>query len=197
MSEVGRHPLGLPAGSVRAILTLATLFIVVLKLYRGEKVALFWSETLMIALAHYFSMRRFVHLTPELLERLRAEGAVEDDRRPLFLPKYTIRLIVILSFVGLTYFLYIEGRLWSNLYALTLIASAFFFFLGYFFNRLFSWLFKGKQLHLNWIDDIKALAVLLPVLILLVLTALDQLQLVPEAVRNFIALLILFYFGSR
>ena len=197
MSEVRRHPLKLPAGSVRAILTLATLFIVILKLYRGENVVLFWSETLMIALGHYFSMRRFVHLTPELIERLKSEGVIEDDKRPLYLPQYTIRIVVILSFVGLTYFLYKEGRLWDNLSSLTLIASAFFFFLGYFFNRFFSWFFKGKHLHLNWIDDLKALAVLIPVGVLVVLTAFNMLDVVPQPVRNLIALLILFYFGSR
>ena len=53
-----RPPLGLPRGSVRALLTLMIVGVVAAKLIRGLQVELLWTETLMIALAHYFTSRQ-------------------------------------------------------------------------------------------------------------------------------------------
>lgn len=49
-----RPPLGLPTGSVRAILTLLILAVVVHEIVLGREVAVIWTETLVISLAYYF-----------------------------------------------------------------------------------------------------------------------------------------------
>ena len=77
-----RPPLGLPNGSVRALLTLLIVAVVISQVARGQHVSTLWTETLMIALAHYFSTRRFIKLAPELIHQLEAEGAVETELHP-------------------------------------------------------------------------------------------------------------------
>ena len=74
-----RPPLGLPSGSVRALLTLLIVAVVIAQVARGQAVEPLWVETLMIALAHNFTSRRFVSLPPELVRRLEAEGHLEEE----------------------------------------------------------------------------------------------------------------------
>ena len=47
------------------MLTLMIVAVVMAQLVRGQEVELLWTETLMIALAHYFTSRRFIKLPPE------------------------------------------------------------------------------------------------------------------------------------
>jgi len=47
-------PLGLPTGSVRALLTLIVVSVVITQLSLNREVNPLWTETLLIALAHYF-----------------------------------------------------------------------------------------------------------------------------------------------
>jgi hypothetical protein len=55
-----RPPLGLPSGSVRALLTFLIVAVVLVQLARGRDVETLWTETMMIALAHYFTSRLLV-----------------------------------------------------------------------------------------------------------------------------------------
>jgi hypothetical protein len=68
-----RPPLGLPSGSVRALLTLLIVAVVMAQVVRGREVEPLWTETLMIALAHYLTSRRFLHLVPDKMPN-RREG---------------------------------------------------------------------------------------------------------------------------
>src|SRR5688572_26309267 len=95
-----RPPLGLPSGSVRAILTLLIVAVVVVQVIRGTEVERLWIETLMIALAHYFTSRRFISLPPDVIRRLETEGHVEHEAHPLCLPRHSIRAILALTFIG-------------------------------------------------------------------------------------------------
>ena len=61
-------PLGLPTGSVRALLTLIVVAVVVTKMVFHRPPDSIWIETLLIALAHYFTSRRFVSLSPEIMQ---------------------------------------------------------------------------------------------------------------------------------
>src|SRR5579872_1582039 len=85
-----RPPLGLPTGSIRALLTLLILAVVVHEIVLGREVAVIWTETLVIALAYYFTYRRFVMLSPAVLSRLEQDGAIQRESNPLFLPRGSI-----------------------------------------------------------------------------------------------------------
>src|SRR5437016_3877903 len=108
-----RPPLGLPNGSVRALLTLLIVAVVFVQVVRGHQVESLWTETLMIALAHYFTSRRFIHLAPDVIRRLEEEGKIEVEAHPLYLPRHSVRAILILAFVGFAIYLYREHQFWE------------------------------------------------------------------------------------
>lgn len=100
-----RPPLGLPQGSVRALLTLLILGVVINEMMAGREIDILWNETLLIALAHYFSRRRFLNIPPESVPRLQKEGLLPPETRPLFLPTGVIRALILLTF-GIAGFFY-------------------------------------------------------------------------------------------
>ena len=51
-----------PSGSIRGLLTLLIVAVIIAEVARGRSVEILWTETLMIALAHYFTSRRFIQL---------------------------------------------------------------------------------------------------------------------------------------
>ena len=124
-----RPPLGLPKGSVRALLTLLIAAVVVVELARGQEVELLWSETLMIAMANYFTSRRFIRLSPEVIQRLTEEGHLEAEPRPLYLPQYSIRVILVLAFVGVAIYLFPQDRLFHS-QAISILGVVFAYLLG-------------------------------------------------------------------
>jgi hypothetical protein len=179
-------PLGLPRGSIRALLTILTVAVVIVQLVRGQEVELLWIETLMMALAHYFTSRRAINLPTDVIRRLAAEGHVETEANPLFLPRYSIRVILVLAFVGLAVYLYRENRHFEP-QALSVLGLVFAYFLGV--------VLRFKRFRL-W-EDFKAAAVLLVLLYTAGATLANRPDLVPYQLRDITLGLTVFYFGSR
>jgi hypothetical protein len=179
-------PLGLPRGSIRALLTLLIVAVVIVQVVRGQEVELLWAETLMVALAHYFTSRRSLNLPPDVIRRLAAEGHVGTGASPLFLPRYSIRVILILAFAGLAAYLYWQNRLLEP-QALSVLGVVCAYFLGVLlrFGRFRLW------------EDAKALVVLLVLLYAAGAYLADRPDLVPRQLRDIALGLTLFYFGSR
>lgn len=191
-------PLGLPIGSVRALLTLIVLAVVVTRLTRELPIDVLWIQTLLIALAHYFTSRRFVSLPPDLVVRLEQEGVIERERHPLFLPRNSIRTLIILVFVGMGAFLYREGRLHSNVQAVTLLGIVAAYLLGAAARTVGGWINRRRPTPPSgtW-GDIKAMTVLI-VLVLAAIPEFLDMQFGLPAVFHQIALgMMLFYYGSR
>ena len=191
-------PLGLPIGSVRALLTLIVMAVVISRLARGLDVDVLWIQTLLIALAHYFTSRRFVSLPPDVIARLEQDGVVERELHPLFLPKNSIRTLIVLAFVGLTVYLYREQRLFHNTQAVSLIGIVFAYLLGSLARTVGGW-FNRRRVNPpsgTW-GDIKAMTVLV-VLVLASIPEFMNLSLGLPPVFHQIALgMMLFYYGSR
>ncbi len=181
-----RPPLGLPYGSVRALLTLLIVAVVIVQIGRGREVELLWTETLMIALAHYFTSRRFIKLPPEVIRRLTDEGQIEAEARPLYLPRYSIRAILILAFVGLAVYLYRQDRLFQS-QAVSILGVVFAYLLG----------MVARMRNVRGWEDLKAIVVLLVLLCTAVPSLMDRGDLVPHRLRDITLGLVLFYFGSR
>lgn len=190
-------PLGLPVGSVRAILTLFIVAVVTVSVARGQDLDLIWTETLLIALAHYFTSRRFVSLPPEVLKRIQDEGLIEKDRHPLFLPRHSIRLLILAAFVGLGVYLYKQQRLWEPR-AVSLLGIVAAYVLGAMVRGIGAWLGSrtGRRPSSAW-GDFKAIVVLLAVAIAGVPELLDMPEFLPEMAHRIALGLMLFYFGSR
>ena len=191
-------PLGLPAGSVRALLTMIIVAVVVSSTARNQQLDVLWIEVLLIALAHYFTARRFVNLPPDVLTRLEKEGVLKEEQQPLFLPKRSIRLLLTAAFGGLAYYLYAENRLLTaeSLPLLGIVAS---YILGHVVRGITHW-FKNDEPNADpsrlWQDG-RAIIVLLSVGIAAFAPLSNQPELLPEAVHRTSLGLVLFYFGSR
>jgi hypothetical protein len=179
-------PLGMPSGSVRALLTLLIVAVVIVQMVRGQEVELLWTETLMIALAHYFTSRRFIKLPPEMIHRLTDQGAIETEAHPLFLPRHSIRAILILAFAWLAFYLAQHGQLMEP-QSLSILGVVFAYLLGMVAR------FRGLR---GW-EDLKAAVVLLVLMGTAAAYLLDRGHAVPHFVRNTTLALVLFYFGSR
>lgn len=192
-----RPPLGLPTGSVRALLTLLVVAVVIVQVCRQREIEPLWTETLMIALAHYFTSRRFLKLTPEVISRLEAEGHVEIESNPLFLPRHSIRAIILLAFVGLAVYLYRENQLF-DFPALSILGVVSAYMLGILVRSVTGWWNKGKPSRTiqGW-EDLKAAVVLIVLLYTAGAYLLDRPDFVPHHFRNITLGLVLFYFGSR
>ena len=190
-------PLGLPTGSVRALLTLIVVAVVVSRVAVGRPPDPLWIETLLIALAHYFTSRRFVSLSPAVLQRLEQEGVIEKERQPLYLPKNSIRTIIIGAFVGLTIYLFREPQLVTP-EAITLLSMVLAYLLGAIVRSVSSWFTKRRAQPVTggW-GDIKALIVLAAIVVAAVPAAFDVNLQLPAVVDRIALGLTLFYFGSR
>jgi hypothetical protein len=193
-----RPPLGLPPGSVRALLTLLIISAVVVETVRGHKLDVALAEALMIVLASYFATRRVVDLPADLAAKLESEGHLPSERHPLYLPRFSVRIIIILTFVGLGAYLYQRQELFTerSLSTLGLVGA---YFLGVLF-RAATRLFGQRQLPeglLDWFADLRAIVVLVAVVTLTGSYWIDRRDGLPEWAESTTLSLLLFYFGSR
>ena len=178
-----------------------TVAFITIQTARGERVGLLWLESLMIVLAHYFASRRLVQMSAELRVRLTREGVLEAEPNPLYLPRYTLRLLIIGAFVVLGAYLWLNGRLLDPV-AVPIFFAVGSYFLGIAFHSfLAGWRRRtGKASGgASWFDDIRAAFTLAAMAIIIVLHLLGWHAYVPHA-DKFEALplaLMLFYFGSR
>ena len=204
-------PLGLPVGSVRALLTIIVLAVVISRLVRGMVVEILWIETLLIALAHYFTSRRFVSLPPQVMARLESEGVIEAERHPLFLPRNSIRTLIVLAFVGLAAYLYREHRLHfdllektpsdattANAQATTLLCIMAAYLLGGLTRTIRGWINRRRVNPPTgtW-GDIKAMTVLIVLVLAAIPEFLNQPLGLPPVFHQLALGLMLFYYGSR
>ena len=190
-------PLGLPTGSVRALLTLIVVGVVVTKMVFHRTLDSIWIETLLIALAHYFTSRRFVSLSPETMRRLEEDGSIDRERHPLYLPKNTIRFVIIAAFVGLGIHLYREDQLFEPK-TIALLSMVFAYLLGAIVGSITNWFHRRRSQPVagTW-GDIKALIVLASILLIAIVELLDQGPMLHPLVERIALGLTLFYFGSR
>ena len=190
-------PLGLPTGSVRALLTLTVVGVVIQAIVRDRSLDIIWTETLLIALAWYFTSRRFVALPPDVIERLQRDGVIERESSPLFLPRHSIRVLLMGAFAGLGVWLYQQGRLFTTReFSLLLLVAA--FILGAVLQSISGWFRKRKRARPSsrW-GDLKALAVLLVVSLAAAAELLPDRGPIPVEFDRIALAMMLFYFGSR
>jgi hypothetical protein len=197
-----RHALGLPAGSVRALLTFVVFGLLagVLLLNVQDKVPQLYNYLwylLLLIVAHFFAAHG------------NTIGGQADDRSPLGLPRGFFRILIIAGFVGLIAWLIHVGRLWeappetSIGYPAVLLAG---FFLGVFVSRTVNWMTRGQGPPF-WFQDIQAWLAIIAVLILgaqlLIQVAINpsvsEQNKIGESlvVESIFAAVVGFYFGAR
>ncbi len=133
-------------------------------------------------------------------EQLEAEDKIPSDQNPLYLPKHTIRGLIVLSFAGLAWYLYREGRMMEH-QSLAILGTFGAYFLGILVKTVTSWFSKqGTARPANWWDDLKALGTLCIVAATVAVEFLhleSKLPFTQDQMESATLGLILFYFGSR
>jgi len=194
-----RTVLGLPPGSIRALLTLMTVGFIVAQTARGQQIGLLWFESLMIVLAHYFAHRRFVALSPEVRAQLKAASLIEDEPYPLYLPRRSLPTIIVLAFIGLAAYLAWQGRLRDRA-ALPVFISVGAYFLGIGFGAFVAWWTRHKpRVEASWFADLKAIVTLTAVALEIIIQLGGWQHAIPyvDKLEGLPLALMLFYFGSR
>ena len=195
MSQTKRYPLGLPKGSVRAVLALAVFGTVMLLLLQDRNIDQSLWMVNYIVLGYYFASRQAAGPT------IQAPTATPS---PLHLPRGTVRWTILLSFIGTCVYLvwsWEQGtkHYWEH--------SAFFpllsltgFFLGRLFQGVTQWLTKGGEEQSKFFQlfaDGKALMGLLSAASIIVIVLLGVKFSGSDYFFRSSTIFILFYFGSR
>jgi hypothetical protein len=192
-----RHPLGLPNGSVRALMTMIVVAVTCADIVGGKTMEPVWTETLMVALAYYFTSRRFVQLPPDVLQKLEADGYIPKEPLPLYLPRGTIRILILAAFLCVSAYQFQAGKLLEQTtfpIFITLLA----YFAGTTVRGVLNWWYRGRNVPSSrWWADMKAVTVLAALILTAFLQVIGQKHLAPYFLENITMAMVLFYFGSR
>ena len=203
-APIPRHALGLPAGSVRAMLglgVLGVLWALAFAPLKEDKLVLplafiYLEFLMMLILAHYFAAHGGT---------IRKEGS----STPLGLPSGTIRFLLLCGYLGLAWFLFKRQNELAfetppkveMIVFLALILTG--FFVGHLLHHLVKWLSGGVLPY--WFEDVEAWLAILSLLglavVLLVHVFINK-NVSPELrigveLDVLLATLISFYFGAR
>lgn len=199
------HALGLPAGSVRALLAIVIFASawVLLIVKPSQEVPDYVRDLLFIIMGHYFAARRLADREPD------------PGPPPLYLPNGSVRLIIVIGCVLVAVVLFRRGQLNSleeNRGAVTLILIGG-FLLGVVLNAVFTWWKnRGHQPH-RFFEDLRALVSIAAAVVLVMLVLNRLFPIVPPdridagfahyvhlghlGPENLLAAMVGFYFGSR
>ncbi len=143
------HAMGLPAGSIRALLAVMIFATTwgLLVLRPDHEVPDYLGDLLFIIMGHYFASRR------------RADQGSEPGPPPLWLPSGTIRLVLIAGCAAVAALLYRRGQLTApsrnpGVVTLLLVGG---FLLGVVMNALASWWKDRGHLRHRAFEDLRAL----------------------------------------
>jgi hypothetical protein len=199
------HAFGWPAGSVRALMALlifGTLWGHPL-LRPEQEVPESLRDVLFIILGHYFAVRS------------RHDPLDEPGPPPLYLPRGSVRLILLAGFVAVEIALYRRGQMAaitesSGLVTLVLVAG---FLLGVVLQKVMTWWSGGNRPLPRWVEDGRA-TISLAAAVLMAILVWNQIHpFVPESLtaaigrlplkfktygpEHLLAAVVGFYFGSR
>ncbi len=195
-----RHPLGWPPGSVRALLTLMLVCYVSIFLLVDADLPALWSEILMIAIVHYFTVRRHVMLPESIRDDLVRMDLMAGDEHPLGLPRHSVRLIITASLMLVLIVMVLNGRGVDDSTIGVFLALAA-FLIGSLMRSGWAILTAHTEIQpLWWWGDLKALATLTILLLALGMSVVSLVIPPPiplQPLQNVGAAVALFYFGSR
>ncbi len=202
VASPGRLPkppnaLGLPLGSVRALVALTVIAVYLMQTLGGQVAGLLLSESVLIVLAHYFASRRMLAVSPQNMQRLREQGLLEQETNPLWLPRNSVRLLILGAFTAAFVVLLWRGELFR-----IEVFDNLFLVLAYLVGTVFQYLrARAGQREVGrwgrvWFH-LKAVIVLLACVLVAVLTWAEVLGSTPTWLEKILLGWILFYFGSR
>lgn len=200
-----RHPLGLPAGSVRALLAFLVLALIwtLMLLPRDPfvPIPLYLYYLMFLILGHFYAAHGHSIAGPQT-----------GTRSPLYLPRGTLRLLIILGFAAVLGWRQYTQRDWKEIVPalpeqpwlpLVLLVA---FFLGILVSRLIGAMFSRTGGTPYWYQDIQAWLALVAMLLLsaeVLIQAVINPTLAPERqlqlpqMQAVLTAIVGFYFGAR
>lgn len=199
------HALGLPEGSIRALLAVAvcaTIWVVLAR-HPDQEVPDYLRDLMFIILGHYFASRR------------RTTAQPVDGPGPLFLPKGSIRVVLFAGFAAVAVLLWRGGNIREpmkspGVMTLMLVAG---FLLGVCVAKVGDWWAERGHPVPRWVEDGRAIIAILAALALIflvwnrfegILIARDpqvfdkwNLRLGNYGPEHILGAVVGFYFGSR
>ncbi|CAK0738201.1 conserved membrane hypothetical protein [Gammaproteobacteria bacterium] len=191
------HPLGLPPGSIRAIVALTVVWVFVWLTWHDRPVGLLLSEAMLIILAHYFASRQLLMVPTRLQPYLEDHHLITQEANPLWLPRHTIRFIILAVLFLTGVMLLARGELFQS-NGFDNIFLIFVYLLGVVVNHIRGR--RGIRPLSRWLRlwiHLKALLVVLACFIILLAALANGLEDPPEGLDHILLGWILFYFGSR
>lgn len=194
-----RYPLGLPKGSVRALIALVVFGSVMALLVIGREVEVSLWLINYVVLGYYFANRS----TPTPQMSATAETSGHEEPPPLRLPRGTVRWLIILGFVGTAGYLawhwFTSNQPITKQPAFFPMLSLGGFFLGRVLHAITSRVSHENQ-HASgfqWFQDIKAFVSIACALLLAAIILFDLIFWGSDTIKRFSLVYIIFYFGSR
>ncbi|MFX0087765.1 MAG: hypothetical protein ACFFAU_19090 [Candidatus Hodarchaeota archaeon] len=97
--KVEEHPLGMPRGTVRALITILIVSFPFIYIINGEEIPGIITNAIFIVVAFYFEARRGKKDRLRVIEEIKypeeTKNKDEIDKEPLYLPKYSVRIILV------------------------------------------------------------------------------------------------------
>ncbi len=196
-----RHALGLPAGSVRALLAFMVLGVLWLLVYAskaGDKVPVayvYLQYVMILILAHYFASHGSTI------------GKHVSHRNPLYMPSGSVRFLLLAGYLGLVVWLLYNKREFEEppsgplVLPLVLMSG---FFLGFLITKMVRTAAGGELPF--WFQDLEAWVALLGMLGLLIIVMVrvfvnpginEDIRLDLTTLETGVATVVGFYFGAR
>lgn len=195
------YAFGMPAGSVRALLALAILATTgtLIALRPNTQILDAFRDLTFLILGHYYAHRRSAH-EPE-----------QVGPAPLFLPRGTVRLLILIGFTAVIAYLFYRGEPLNptKTPAVYTLIVVFGFLLGVVCSTIVRWMWeRGHRPKRLW-SDLRATLTLLAAILLILVAVNEAYQFLPEArdairfpitpegIRHILAAVVAFYFGVR
>lgn len=209
-SPGGRYAFGLPAGSIRAILTFMVLALIWGLMAMQKEIPLYLQYLMFMILGHYFAAH---HKSIKPID--------EREYSPLFLPRGLIRVVIFLGFAGVMGYLVFANRdnmsgllddlkmkdeRSQSIYMPVILVAG--FFVGLMVGR-FGQMIGTKGAQPGWYQDIQAWLVLMAMLGLAAVIIINfvinpsldakgkEPILLPRHLDQILAAFVGFYFGAR
>ena len=97
--KIEGEPLGMPRGTVRALITILIISFPFSYIFTGQEIPGLITNAIFIVVAFYFEARRGCKDKLELIEEVKypneTKAAAQEQKKPLYLPKYSVRIIII------------------------------------------------------------------------------------------------------
>jgi len=198
-----RPPLGLPKGSVRAILTLSVGFTTIFMILFAPEIPTSLGNVFIVSITFYFSTRASVYLiSDELKEQLK-----ETDKGPppLYLPPFSVRIIlsmIVLTAIGLI----ILNNQEIPIFMITVFVTIIGYVLGILAKNIIIKIFPpkpGENRIKEFITHLQAGVVVLIVVGICILNIISTIDFLPlgeaplKYTNQILELTIGYYFGSR